>query len=103
MFHQRSIAKDEYVNVCRYLRRFLRHFAHPAERQDVAVALGVVVLLKVQMHDCDAIGGPSIHAASSELSHSPEPRIPRSSSAVHSRARRSHPPPAAADLSIRDR
>lgn len=41
-----------------YLRRFVRHFAHPAKRQDIAVALGVVILLEVQMHVCDAIGLP---------------------------------------------
>lgn len=60
-----------------YLRRLVRHFSHPAERQDIAVALGVVVLLEMQMHGCDAIGfpsaGPSIYRTPAPFPAVPTP------------------------------
>jgi hypothetical protein len=33
-----------------YLGQLIRHFAHPGERQDGAVTLGIEIPLKVEMH-----------------------------------------------------
>lgn len=66
------------------LRRLVRHFAHPAERQDIAVALGVVILLEVQMHGCDAIVLPvgirSVNLSNRHRNRTPLRIVPRPNS-----------------------
>ena len=63
-----------YTSYTTNLLQLVRHLAHPAERQYVAVALGIVVLLEVQVHV------PSSSPASSTLRLCPRrPRHPRRS------------------------